>query len=68
MLKRIDFMRSLIVLRRFIADEAGVSMAEYSVLIAILALGAVVALTSLGGAVSGLFAAVANFIATLNFV
>ena len=40
-------------LKRFLADESGASLAEYALLVGLIAVAAVVAVTALGGSISG---------------
>ena len=45
---------------RFIADDEGAALAEYGILIAFIAIVAIVAVTFLGGRISGKFSQLAN--------
>jgi pilus assembly protein Flp/PilA len=42
-------------LRRFAADQSGATAIEYGLIAALVAVGAIVAMTSFGGSLSGMF-------------
>ncbi len=44
-----------IALRRFSADETGATAIEYGLIAALIAVGAIVAMTSFGGSLGGMF-------------
>ena len=51
-------------LRRFIGEDAGQDLAEYAFLLAFIALGTFIGITSLGEAVGGVFQATATSISS----
>lgn len=52
------------LLGRFVAEDSGQDLIEYGLLIAIITIGCITAITSIGGKVSGYFTALDNMLPT----
>lgn len=48
------------LLQRLLADESGQSMAEYGLILALIAIAVIVAITALGRGISGKFSEITN--------